>query len=337
MQICALSASRLFLVSACAVLMATVSAPGLAAPSSIEEVLKAVVKVEATVPADARSADTLGTTRQGHGAVIGADGLILTIGYLVLEADAVTVTQHDGSALPATVVAYDYNSGFGLIRTIRPVNAKPLSLGDSAALKGESLAVAVSHGGPDSAVPVRIAARRDFTGYWEYLLEDAVFTTPPYPEFGGAALLNQDGELVGIGSLLVIDAEEAGAYGPGNMFLPINTFKSIKDELVASGRTRQPSRPWLGLYTEELRGRLFVQRVAKGGPAAAAGIDKGDIVVSVGDTQVHTLKELYRAIWSRGEPGVRVPLTLLTAAGGLRTVEVTSIDRYSWIRISKGN
>jgi S1-C subfamily serine protease len=337
MQIRAFHASRLFFVAACAGLLAVLSGPAKAAPSSIEEVLKAVVKVEATVPADARSADTLGTTRQGHGAVIGADGLILTIGYLVLEADAVTVTQHDGSVLPAAVVAYDYNSGFGLIRTIRPVNATPLTLGDSAALKSENVAVAVSHGGPDAAIPVRIAARRDFTGYWEYLLEDAVFTTPPFPEFGGAALLNQNGELVGIGSLLVADAEEAGAYGPGNMFLPINTFKTIKDELVASGRTQRPSRPWLGLYTEELRGRLFVQRVAKGGPAAAAGIDKGDIVVSVGDTQVRTLKDLYRAIWSRGEPGVRVPLTLLTAAGGLRTVEVTSIDRYSWIRTSKGN
>jgi S1-C subfamily serine protease len=304
---------------------------------STDEVLKAIVKIDTSVPSDARSAETLGTTRQGHGVLIGDDGLILTIGYLVLEADQVTVTQHDGRELPAAVIAYDHDSGFGLVRTARPVNAKPLALGDSGALKTESVAVAAGHGGPSMAMPVRIAARRDFTGYWEYLLEDALFTTPPFPNFGGAALLNQDGRLVGIGSLLVADAEEAGTFGPGNMFIPINRFKPIKQDLVTAGRTRQPSHPWLGLYTEEVRGRLFVQRVAKGGPSAAAGIRPGDIIISVGDTPVQTQKDLYRRIWSSGAPGVRISITVLTASAGLRTIDVVSIDRYAWLKQPKGN
>jgi S1-C subfamily serine protease len=196
---------------------------------------------------------------------------------------------------------------------------------------------AAACGGSNFAMPIRIAARRDFTGYWEYLLEDAIFTVPPYPNFGGAALLNQNGELVGIGSLLVADAEEPGTYGPGNMFIPINDFKAIESELLASGRTRQPNHPWLGLNTEEARGRLFVRRVARDGPSADAGINIGDIVVSVGDTPVQTQKELYRKIWSYGTPGVQIPLTVLTAKGGIRTVEVHSIDRYAWLRQPKGN
>lgn len=305
--------------------------------TSIEEILKAVVRIEAEIPADARSAKSLGTGRAGNGAVIGSDGLVLTVGYLVLEADRVTVIRHDGKELPATVVAYDHDSGFGLVRTAHPVGAVPLILGDSSALAIDSVAVAAGHGGPDAALPVKIADRREFVGYWEYLLEDAIFTTPPYPNYGGAALLNQTGELVGIGSLLVADAEQEGAFGPGNLFIPIDRFKQIREDLVASGRTRQPKRPWLGLHTELIRGRLFVRRVAEEGPSAAAGITAGDIIVSVGGEPVQSQKEFYRMIWSSGAPGVRIPITVLTANAGLRTVEVASIDRHDYIRRPKGN
>jgi S1-C subfamily serine protease len=311
--------------------------PASAQQRSTEEILKAVVKIQALIPADARSAASLGTTREGHGAVIGDDGLILTIGYLVLEADQVTVVQHDGKELPATVVAYDHDSGFGLVRAARPVSATPLVLGDSSALTAEMPAVAASFGGADTAMPVRVTARREFAGFWEYLLEDAVFTMPPYPNFGGAALLNQNGELVGIGSLLVADAKEEGAFGPGNMFVPINRFKPIRQDLVTTGRAKEPRHPWLGLHTEEIHGRLFVQRVAEGGPSAAAGIAGGDIIVSVGDVPVQSQKEFYRKVWSYGAPGVRVPITVLTSKSGLRTVDVASTDRHDYLRRPRGN
>ena len=330
-------AAAIFLI--CLAISAATLPPGPASAqqASTEEILKAVVKIQALVPADARSAASLGTTRDGHGAVIGTDGLVLTVGYLVLDADQVTVVLHDGKELPATVVAYDHDSGFGLVRTARPVGVTPLVLGDSSALNPESVAVAASHGGSDMAMPVRIAARRAFTGYWEYLLEDAVFTMPPYPNFGGAALLNQNGELVGIGSLLVADAKEEGMFGPGNMFIPINRFKQIRHDLVTSGRSRQPNHPWIGMHTEEIHGRLFVKRVAEDGPSAAAGIAGGDIVVSVGGAPVQTQKEFYRKIWSYGAPGARIPITVLTSNAGVRTVEVASIDRHDYLRRPKGN
>lgn len=332
--------ARAAMLSALCVLILAATAPfhpASGASTSTEEILKAIVKVEATVPAEARTAKSLGTDRSGHGALISSDGLILTIGYLILEAESVTVTQHDGRQLPATVVAYDHNSGFGLLRVARPLSATPLTLGDSSALRADSLAVAASHGGSGTAVPVKIVARRDFAGYWEYLLEDAIFTVPPFQDFGGAALLNENGELVGIGSLLVVDAEEPGSYAPGNMFIPINRFKAIRDELVASGRTRKPNHPWIGLYTEEVRGRLFVQRVARGGPSDAAGLRTGDIVVSVGDKPVRSQVDFYRTLWSYGGPGARIPITVLTADAGLRTAEVASVDRYSWLRKPRGN
>jgi len=319
----------------CALVFSVLPSNGRAA--STEDILKAIVKVDAVAPPDARSAKTLGTERSGHGAVIGRDGLVLTIGYLILEAEAVTVTQQDGATLPAAIVAYDHNSGFGLVRAARPLDATPLTLGDSDALTTESIAVVASHGGSGTALPVKVAARRDFTGYWEYLLENAIFTTPPYSSFGGAALLNRDGELVGIGSLLVVDAEAQGTYGPGNMFIPINRFKPIRDELLVSGRTKEPNHPWIGLYTEEARGRLFVQRVAQGGPSEKAGISAGDIVVTIGDKPVLTQRDFYRYLWAFGAPGVRIPMTVLTATAGVRTVEIVSIDRYSWLRKPRGN
>ena len=323
------------LLTLCALLL--FANPSTVQAASTDDILKAIVKVEASVPADARSAKSLGTERSGHGAVIANDGLVLTIGYLILEAESVTITQHDGTTQPAAVVAYDHNSGFGLVRAARPLDATPLTLGNSAALKTESLAVAASQGGSAMAMPVKVVSRRDFTGYWEYLLEDAVFTIPPYSNFGGAALLNQNGELVGIGSLLVVDAEEPGSYGPGNMFIPINRFKPIRQEMLTSGRTMKPNHPWIGLYTEEARGRLFVQRVAQGGPSDKAGIGEGDIVVSIGGKPVQTQRDFYRHLWSYGEPGARIPVTVLTATSGVRTVEIGSIDRYSWLRQPRGN
>jgi len=292
--------------------------------------LQAVVGVHAEVPPNARTADSLGTERAGGGVVIGEDGLVLTIGYLIMEALHTEIIDQQGKVVPAEVVAYDYETGFGLLRPLARLDAPPIELGDSTQLP-EKTRVLVA--GPDGPSPAMVVSRREFAGYWEYLLPDAIFTAPPYRSFGGAALIGADGRLLGIGSLIVADAAGPGESLPGNMFVPISALGPIMDDLLREGRSTRVSRPWLGLYTQEVGGHVLINRVAPGGPAAQAGVRANAIVTAVGSEQVSTLAEFYRAIWAMGDPGVEVPLTLLESGRGAREVSVTSGNRYDYLRL----
>lgn len=304
---------------------------------SIEDVFKAIVRIDTTIPDGARTRETLGATRTGHGAVIDANGLIVTIGYVVLEADSVTVTTHDGTAIPATVLAYDHDTGFGLVRAAQPIPVKPLPIGRSDGVKQKAAAVIAGYGGSEAALPVRVVARREFTGYWEYLLEKAIFTAPPYANFGGAALIDSTGALVGIGSLLVPNTTGDSEFAPGNMFVPIDRLKPLIKETSTLSQPTRSAKPWIGLYTEEARGRLFVQRVAKDGPAEQAGLTKGDIVIKIGESPVKTQADFYRKLWALGGPGTTVPVTVLTTDSDIKRVEIASKERYRWYRFPKGN
>jgi S1-C subfamily serine protease len=301
---------------------------------NLDELANAVVKVKANVPGDARSAQTLGTEREGTGTLIGGDGLVVTIGYLILEADRVELTTQSGSKIPAEVVGYDYESGFGLVRAMSKVSAKPLKLGDSAQVKVKDRVLAINHAGADNARPALVVSRRTFAGYWEYMLESAIFTAPPMMDWSGAALVAQDGRLVGIGSLIVNDPAEGESIGPGNMFVPIDDLKAIMADLLTQGRPSNDPRPWLGLNSEEVRGRLFVTRVQDGTPAAKAGIAKGDMILGVGGKPVTSLIEFYRALWASGPAGVDVKLNVLQ---GVAPSEVTikSGDRYRWLKLNR--
>lgn len=293
--------------------------------------LHAVVGVRATVPSTARSADTLGQERAGGGVVIDADGLVLTIGYLIMEADETEIILQDGRVVPADVVAYDYDTGFGLLRPLARLNAPPIELGDSTDLPAQTRVLVA---GPDGPSPALVVSRREFAGYWEYLLPDAIFTSPPYPSFGGAALIGSDGRLLGIGSLIVADAAAPGQQLPGNMFVPISALKPIMADMLRVGRSAKAPRPWLGLNAQEMRGHVFISRVTPDGPADKAGVGANAIVTAVDGKPVSTLAEFYRAIWSLGEAGVAVPLTLLEASRGEREVEVTSGNRYDFLRLN---
>ena len=302
-----------------------------AAQSAPPNPLNAVVGVRAMVPASARTADTLGAEREGGGVVIGEDGLVLTIGYLIMEAAQTEIVEQDGSVVPADVVAYDYDTGFGLLRPLGKLDATPIELGDSTDLP-EDTRVLVA--GPDGPSPALVVSRREFAGYWEYLLPDAIFTAPPYRSFGGAALIGADGRLLGIGSLIVGDAASPGESLPGNMFVPISALAPIMEDLLREGRSARSARPWLGLYTQELRGHVFINRVASGGPAEQAGVPPNSIVMAVGNRKVTNLSEFYKAVWALGDPGVAVPLTLLDSSAGFREVIVTSGDRYDYLQLN---
>ncbi len=295
--------------------------------------LEAVVGVRTKIPADARTAGVLGTEREGSGVVIGEDGLVLTIGYLILEAESAEIVLPGERVVPAEVVAYDYDTGFGLLRPLDRLDVEPMALGTSADLGQKSPVLVASFGGTEAAIPAYVVSRRDFAGYWEYLLPVAIFTAPPHRTFGGAGLLGADGKLLGIGSLFVADAV-AETNLPGNMFVPIDALKPILAELIDRGRAAGPVRPWLGVYTEETRGRLFVSRVAPEGPAAAAGLEAEDIILAVKGQPVATLAGFYRAVWALGEAGVEVPLTVVRGAG-LAEIPVKSGDRYDYLKLEK--
>jgi S1-C subfamily serine protease len=286
------------------------------------------------VPAEARTADSLGRQRSGSGAVIDASGLVLTIGYLIVEAAAVDLYDGEGKRIPAEVVGYDHETGFGLVRATEPLDVAPIPLGSSKDVAiGDALLV-LSRDGALGGRETRLASRREFAGYWEYLLPDALFTSPPHPAFAGAALIDREARLVGIGSLFVGDATAPEVASPGNMFVPIDALGPILGDLLALGRRDAPGHPWVGVSAQEHGGHLVVRSVADGGPAEAAGIRPGDVLLAVGGMKVDSLAELYRGMWNLGEPGVKVPLRVLRE-NQVMEVEVPSVDRMRWLRLNQ--
>ena len=299
--------------------------------TTLDELISAVVRIKTVINPDGTSVANLGREREGSGIVIDESGLVLTIGYLMVEAQAAEVITNAGRTLPATVVGYDHQTGFGLLRTLEPPKLKPIVLGRSADLKAEAPALVASYGGADAVLPVHVASRREFTGSWEYLVDDAIFTSPPHPAWSGAALIDRHGKLVGVGSLIVGDAT-GDDKSPGNMFVPIDLLGPILGDLLANGRVAGAGRPWLGLNAQALHGRLFVGRVAPDSPAQAAGLKRGDIIVGVNGEKTPTLAELYRKVWALGAAGVMVPLDVLSDTE-TRRVEVKSVNRLDTLKL----
>lgn len=316
----------------------SVAWPGLAARaqsaerSAVEPVLAAVLGVRAHIPDTARTASYLGTERAGSGVLIDGAGLVVTIGYLIMEAASVELVLDAQHTVPAQVVAYDHDSGLGLLRAVGSVgDIAPMRLGNSSGLVAGAHAVVASHGGANAARPAFVVDRREFAGYWEYLLEDAIFTSPPHPLYGGAALVGPEGELLGIGSLVVGDAFRGERIVPGNMFVPVDRLKAAIGDLLTHGHS-VPPRPWLGMYTEELEGRLLVRHLAEEGPAEAAGLRRGDLILGVDSQPVTSMADFYRRAWAKRSAGDIVPIDVLRGMG-VERIEVRSSDRYRWLRL----
>jgi len=292
--------------------------------------LNAVVRLASRVPDDAFTAPLLGTEREGNGVVIRDNGLIVTIGYLITEAEAIWITTHDGRVVPGHPLAFDFATGMGLVLPLAPLGLAPIPLGTVAGVDVDDDVYVIGHGGRHHALKASVFARREFAGYWEYLLDVALFTTPPHPEWSGAALVDEQGRLIGVGSLFVQEADGEDVQ-KGNMFVPIDVLVPILDDLVARGRTAGPARPWLGMYAGDDNNRLVVGGVAPGGPAARAGVRQGDQVVAVADQRVATLAEMLRSVWKLGPSGTEVPLTL-ARNGATVNVKVRSADRSDFMK-----
>jgi serine protease Do len=300
-----------------------------AAVQALTRANAAVVGIEVTATQGARSAETLGRSRSGSGVVIGADGLVLTIGYLMLEAETINIVTQDNRSLPAKAVGYDLATGFGLVRPLLPLRGiTPVALGTHQELNaGDALIAAV--GGDDRGVAItELVSKRPFSGYWEYHIDAALFTSPPIGNHSGASLFNQRGELLGIGSLFVGDAKGENQRLPGNMFVPVDLLKPILAEMERTGSSAQSRRPWLGLTSTQQGGRVQVVRVNKDSPAEAAGMRPGDVVVAVDGTKVASLEEFYKRVWAHPNPNDEIRLTVMQG-DQTRTVTVKAVDRMT--------
>ena len=292
----------------------------------VDAMLSSLVSVRSEVPEDALTASVLGTERMGNGVVIGDRGLVLTIGYLVTEAQTLWITDHRGMAVPGHVLGYDQESGFGLVQALQPLTAPAMDLGVSAECDVGDPIVVAGHGGGDALVTGRIIAKREFAGYWEYVLDEALFTAPAHPNWGGAALVGPDGRLLGVGSLLVQTVSSSGEKGGANMVVPIDLLKPILEDMKLYGRPNRPARPWLGFLVQDVGSHLVVASTYDGCPADRAGIEVGDLIVEVAGEPIDGLAELFRKVWRIGPAGSDIPLTIVRD-GEPRPVVLESIDR----------
>jgi S1-C subfamily serine protease len=303
-------------------------------PFDLDRALSAVVALEARIPDDAFTATTLGTERIGNGAVIGPNGLVLTIGYLVTEAQDVTLTLNDGRRVGAHVLGLDTVTGFGLVQALEPLHLPALPLGDSRRLTAGSPVIMVGAGGRSHAAAGHVLTRMPFAGYWEYLLDDAILTEPAHPHWSGAALIGATGELVGTGSLS-LQRQSATGVTPLNMFVPSELLPPILDDL-ARGKPAHPPRPWLGVQTHELRGHLAVFGVSPRGPAARAELRAGDVILAIAGVPVSDLADFYKRLWALGPAGATVPLRI-QREGDVFDLEIRSADRAALLRKPRFN
>ena len=296
----------------------------------LASVLDALVLLHAEVPEDAFTAGILGTERVGNGVVIGPNGLVLTIGYLVTEAERIWLTTNKGAAIEGFPLAYDFATGFGLVQPLGRLDLPALARGSSADCAIGDEALLVGHGGRAHALRTKIADKREFAGYWEYVLDEAIFTAPAHPQWGGAALVGRAGQLMGIGSLLVQEAVD-GDTVQGNMIVPIDLLEPIIGDLLRRGQANRPPRPWLGMYTSESGAQCVVAGIATGGPAQRAGIKQGDQVVEVAGEAVTSLGDLFRKVWQVGPAGSEIPLTLVRDGAVIRA-RLRSADRGDFLK-----
>ena len=306
--------------------------PEVAPGRSLEELVSSVVQIKTSINPDGRTIENLGRQREGSGIVIDDDGLVLTIGYLMVEAHAAEVITNTGRTVPANIVGYDHETGFGLIKAVEPLRLKPLPFGRSADVKRSDPALVASFGGSRMVAPTFVVAKREFAGNWEYLLDEAIFTAPPHPAWSGAALISREGKLIGVGSLIVGDALGDGDNTAGNMFVPIDRLPPILGDLIADGRPSGAPRPWIGVTAAEAHGRLFVGKVTAGGPAEQAGLRRGDVIVGVNGESTSGMADFYRKLWAQGAAGASIPLDVLQGSEK-RRVDVKSMNRLDHLKL----
>jgi serine protease Do len=291
----------------------------------ILNIYKSVVKIDSIIPPEARTAQSLGTVRGGNGVVID-DKHILTIGYIVVEAETITITLPDGKKFPGELIGYDHTTGFGILRTIIQSDLTPLKIGDSDQLTKEDFLYVLPYLTEGRPSAVKMVSRRSFAGWWEYFLDKPIYTYPANSSFAGSALINEYGEVLGIGSLYVGDAAATGISSPGNMFVPINDLKPILDDLIENGRRTKDIKPYMGLTSSDNTGQVKITRVNDNGPAAKAGFSVNDTILAVNNEKINNIEDFYKVVWSFGGPGTKLQFDIERNQEKLN-IELTTMDR----------
>jgi S1-C subfamily serine protease len=297
----------------------------------LDTTLESVVSLRSQIAEDALTASVLGTERAGHGVVIADDGLIVTIGYLITEAESLWITTGAGITVPGHVVGYDQTTGLGLVQALQPMGLQSIEIGSSSAIEVSDEVIAAGHGGRDYAIKTIVIAKREFAGYWEYVLDEALFTAPAHPNWGGAALIGDDGKLLGIGSLLVQQITESGQQSGANMIVPIDILTPILDDLRMYGKRNSPARPWLGFLVQEVSHHLVISGIYDDCPAHDAGLQVGDVIREVDGEPVSGLAGLFRRIWKTGDAGANIPLTIMRNRESM-SINVQSTDRDACLK-----
>ena len=291
----------------------------------ILNIYKSVVKIDSIIPPEARTAQSLGTVRGGNGVVID-NKHILTIGYIVVEAETITITLPDGKKFPGELIGYDHTTGFGILRTIIQSNLTPLKIGDSDQLTKEDFLYVLPYLTEGRPSAVKMVSRRSFAGWWEYFLDKPIYTYPANSSFAGSALINEYGEVLGIGSLYVGDAAAKGISSPGNMFVPINDLKPILGDLIENGRRTKDIKPYMGLTSSDNTGQVKITRVNDNGPAAKAGFSVNDTILAVNNEKINNIEDFYKVVWSFGGPGTKLQFDIERNQEKLN-IELTTMDR----------
>jgi len=284
--------------------------------------------LHALVPETAMTSELLGTERNSHAVQISQDGLLLTVGYSVMEASEIWLTNRKGQTTEAILLAQDYDSGLALLRPLSPIGLLTLETATTDKLhEGQELSVLASN--EKELIPVDLFAVEEFAGRWEYVLDRGLFTFPLYERWSGAALLDSAGKLVGLGSLALGMRNPEGEVEPGNLFIPVELVMPHIEHLRDHGQKPGTLRPWLGTLVEEHDSELYVVGLYHGAPAARAGIKPGEIILSVARQPVTSMAGFFRSIWHYGPAGTAIPLTL-SDGNKTREVVLDTTDRNSF-------
>lgn len=292
----------------------------------LEYVVPATVSIRSVTPQRHPSARLLGTERMGSGAIIDAEGHILTVGYVVMGARTIEVTLPDQQQFPATLVCQDFESGIAILQT--PARDLPtVPLGHSSSLKegDKVIIVAATDQTQRMASPGFISALRPFEAYWEYMLDQAILTTAMNPGFGGGPLLDSLGQMIGVLSLNLNSTKEM------TLAIPIDLFHRVKEGVFTFGSiTDRRPRPWVGMYSEPVEGGVAVIGLIPNGPASRAGMEVKDVILEVNNAEATGRRELYELMW-RNRAGDELTFTVQRGEEVL-DIRVTSMDRAEFYR-----